>query len=364
VGVVISLKKLIESNRDQLLQSVMAVYRGALTAIGESAAKACPAVGVALQAKLASFEPVLCGDPTCAVVEETGQQVRTEIELWGEASAVFYQQRTNDVKEIMLVLAQTAEALGRRDERYQNQFRDFTCQLENIARLEDLTLVRKSLLRSAVTLRTCTETMAREGRESVVRLCREVDKYEVKLQEAQRLAATDPLTGLSNRLRVEQAIAARLAEDRSFSVILLDLNGLKQINDTHGHPAGDDALKQFGTELKSVFRTGDVVGRWGGYEFMVVVDGGESFAGTCMERIRTWAFGDYTLASPRGPLKIPMSASSGVATRRPGDTMENLVERADAAMYRDKQAGRTTPNRSDASTVPLGADGTSGRTSN
>lgn len=340
---VISLKKLIESNRDQLLQSVLTCYRSALTAFGESAAKACPAVGVALQAKLTALGNALCGDPTFNTVDEAGQQIQTGIEQWGEAAAAFYRQRTDDVKEIMLVLAQTAEALGQRDERYQNQFRDFTCQLENIARLEDLTLVRKSLLHSAATLRTCTETMAREGRESVVRLCRQVDQYEVKLQEAERLAGTDPLTGLSNRLRVEQAIAARLAGDRPFAVLLLDLNGFKQINDTHGHQAGDDALKQFGTELKSVFRSGDVVGRWGGDEFMVVVDGGESDATTCVERIRTWAFGDYTLASARGTFKVPMSAAVGVAARHPGDTTRHLVERADAAMYQNKQAGRITP---------------------
>lgn len=339
----ISLKKLIESNREQLLETALSVYHAAVQAMGASASRACPAVGPQLQEKLTQLTPFLTEEPSCAGLEAAGREIEAEISRWGDASATFYGQRTCEMKEIMLVLAKTAEGMGQRDQRIQAQLREFTGQLESIARLDDLTSVRKSLLRSAVTLRACTESMARESRESVSRLTKEVSQYEAKLQEAERLATTDKLTGLSNRLHAEQVLAERLASGKTFSVILLDLNGFKQINDTHGHHAGDDALRQFAAELKSVFRGGDVVGRWGGDEFLVILNAGTVDIEACVERIRTWAFGDYTLTTPQGPLKTTMSASVGIATRAAGDTATSLVERADAAMYREKQGRRGGP---------------------
>jgi len=101
-------------------------------------------------------------------------------------------------------------------------------------------------------------------------------------------------------------------------VMMFDLNGFKQVNDTHGHLAGDEVLKQFATELRGAFRPLDDVGRWGGDEFIVVLDCGLEEARGHVERVQKWVFGDYTVRGEGSPRKLPVDASVGVAAWREG----------------------------------------------
>ncbi len=334
----ISIKRLIESNTEENLQALLRAYRDALGAVGEAGMRTCPPAGAALRESLDNLQEHLAGELTPAVVESTGAGVREKIGVWGDSAAEHFNRQTGEVKEIMLVLARTAEALGRRDRQYGSQFREFTEQLRNVANLEDLNRMRASLLESAVALKGCVEKMALENQETVARLSQEVHKYEARLDAAERQASSDPLTGLENRRKVERSIERRLENGQTFTVILIDLNGFKQINDGYGHLAGDQVLKQFADELKSVFRVVDVVGRWGGDEFVVVLDATAAEAESYIERIRKWVFGNYSLGAKNGGRQVCVEGALGVAAGRPGDTLAALVGRADAAMYRDKHA--------------------------
>ena len=90
-------------------------------------------------------------------------------------------------------------------------------------------------------------------------------------------ALSDDLTGLANRRRCEEALAAEIARVRrfggSFAVVLGDLDGFKQLNDTHGHAAGDLVLREFGLLLKDTLRASDLAARWGGEEFVLLLTG-------------------------------------------------------------------------------------------
>ena len=123
---------------------------------------------------------------------------------------------------------------------------------------------------------------------------------------------------------------------QGFSVISLDLNGFKKLNDTYGHLAGDDLLKQFAAELRTVFRSHDVIGRVGGDEFIVLVDSDLSVASARLERIRRWVNGSYAIAGNPSAPKVKVTAAAGAAQWNPGESMRDILERADAAMYADK----------------------------
>ena len=335
----ISIKKLIERTGEDLFPATLDSYRSVLNAMGESGMQACPAVGSTLRQNLLQLQAALSAESTPAILQQTGRKVEAELTQWGCGAADYFRQRAGEVKEVMMILARTAELTGERDQRYSSQFQEFTGRLEAMADLHDLVLIRDSLVKSAIDLRACVTAMAEESQKSVARLREDVKGYQARLDDAERLAGQDPLTGLDNRRGVESSIEYRMGQKRAFSILLLDLNGFKQLNYTCGHQAADEVLKQFTAELKSVFRGGDVVGRWGGDEFIVVVNAGLQDASAHIERISRWVFGDYTIRVGDTSRKVEVSAAIGVAEWQAGDSLRTLLERADAAMYRDKRAG-------------------------
>jgi len=119
-------------------------------------------------------------------------------------------------------------------------------------------------------------------------------------------------------------------------MLLLDLNGFKQINDTHGHRVGDEVFKQFAGELKAAFRATDMVARWGGDEFVVILDCSIREARSHIERLAQWVFGEYTIRAGGKALKVHVDAAVGAAAWQPGKSTAALLERVDAAMYEQK----------------------------
>jgi diguanylate cyclase (GGDEF)-like protein len=348
---VISLKKYLDSDAGQpyisepdpseLLGAALKSYRSALLAMGKSGVRACPAVGSDLQQNLARLESRLSCDLTPSFVQETEEQVEEHLRQWGGHTEEYFKAKANDVKGLLIVLARTAESLGERDQRYANEFSQFTSRLQAIADLEDLTQVRASLVQRATELKTYVDQMEEDSHQSIAQLHAEVSNYETKLKAAEELALRDTLTGLANRRNVEERIEWRIVNQKTFCVVVLDLNRFKLVNDRYGHLAGDSLLKQFSQELKANLRGTDLVGRWSGDEFIAVLDCDLPTAKSQIARMRQWVFGEYTLQlSPTaGKAKVTVDAAVGVAQWKPGETIHSVIERADIAMYEEKRLG-------------------------
>ena len=158
-------------------------------------------------------------------------------------------------------------------------------------------------------------------------------------RELERLSVTDRLTNLFNRMKLDAEMSAEIQRaarfGRTFSVILLDIDHFKQVNDTHGHHTGDALLVEIAGILQRNTRETDVVGRWGGEEFMIVCpridrDGIEQTA----EKLR------LGIAEHEFPIVGTATASFGATLARPGESMNALVARADSALYAAKESGR------------------------
>ena len=121
-----------------------------------------------------------------------------------------------------------------------------------------------------------------------------------------------------------------------WSVIYLDLNGFKKINDTYGHQAGDDLLKQVGERLRLAFRSTDIVGRWGGDEFVALLDASFADAQAQVSRVVEQLSEDFVVSTAGTAQRLKISAAIGVVTRRPGETIATVLHRADAEMYQQK----------------------------
>jgi diguanylate cyclase (GGDEF)-like protein len=154
----------------------------------------------------------------------------------------------------------------------------------------------------------------------------------------QSAATTDALTGLKNRGAIMERLRTMLDDVmRAGSVCLLDLDHFKRVNDEMGHAAGDDCLRKVSEVALAAVRAGDVVGRIGGEEFLVVMPGAASDAAMMVaERVRM----AIQLSGLRHSDGAPVTASLGVASANVGDTPETLLARADGALYEAKRTGR------------------------
>lgn len=150
-------------------------------------------------------------------------------------------------------------------------------------------------------------------------------------------STTDSLTGAANRRRLEMHLEELAGKERPLSVIMMDMDHFKKVNDTYGHQAGDEVLKHFAAVARKSIRPGDLLARYGGEEFAVVCRAGLEQALEIAERIRK-AVQDAPAKTTAG--KINVTASFGVAEFREGDTPESVIKRADEALYRAKEAGR------------------------
>jgi diguanylate cyclase len=156
-----------------------------------------------------------------------------------------------------------------------------------------------------------------------------------RLRESNRLALTDDLTGLGNRRFLIERLDAAIARGNSFALLLIDLDGFKELNDTLGHHAGDDVLRQIGPRLARSVRGYDALARLGGDEFALVLEPGEEAAATAAgSRVRTALDRSFEVES----ISVHVDASVGIALFPVhGGTSNGLLRRADVAMYEAKR---------------------------
>jgi diguanylate cyclase (GGDEF)-like protein len=224
---------------------------------------------------------------------------------------------------------------------------------ETIHAVDDMTAVLAAVERFTVTLAEDPAAQSlnvplpgRTGRAlqaTLTRLREAVLGTEQERRMLQEVASHDGLTGLLNRRAAHASVGLELARARREGFALLamfiDLDGLKAINDTHGHRAGDEAIRLTAQALRDVARESDVVSRIGGDEFLVVgrAPVGVGDVQALIDRLQG-AVTSCRFVTRSGPVALSCSIGSSVSER--DDDVDSLVAKADAALYRAKQCGR------------------------
>ena len=162
-------------------------------------------------------------------------------------------------------------------------------------------------------------------------------------EELERLANFDSLTGLENRRailrRLEDQIKHASRYKEELSVIMLDIDHFKKVNDHYGHLTGDDVLEKVGTVVRQSIRDTDTAGRYGGEEFIIILPKTDlSTALYVAERIRE-AIEAAEMKAPEGDV-FTITVSQGLSSYEPGEDEQCLISRADGALYRAKESGR------------------------
>jgi two-component system, cell cycle response regulator len=181
------------------------------------------------------------------------------------------------------------------------------------------------------------ELIARIG--GAVRVKRLQDELRMRNEQLDRLSRIDGLTGIYNRRHLDEQLQElskpATRQEQPLAILMLDIDHFKQVNDSEGHPAGDQVLQEFARRLQAAVRGGNVVGRWGGEEFLVIAPQTNIDEAKILgERIRA-AIADQPVDVGHGCISITVSIGCAVGVK-PAE----LVAQADAALYRSKADGR------------------------
>lgn len=317
-------------------------YRSLLLAVGKCVARASPDLGGDLERNLCGLEAALQEDLSNSafsnLLAATHQEAGAELSRWADQASARYGTNEKELTEIIAAMAKAVESISIRDARYKLEVGDLTARLRSITTMSDLGLIRQAIVESASSLTACVERTAAAGKESLRRLTAEMDEYRSRLSNSEKLSSLDSLTGLANRRRFEEQLEVRIRAGNRFCLILIDLDGFKEVNDRLGHLAGDEVLKNVSAKLRAQFPSADLVARWGGDEFAVIINCSGTDAEARVGRIRRSPIGECRINTGKQSINVSVEASFGVVEWDGAETGPELLARADDRMYRGKQA--------------------------
>lgn len=243
---------------------------------------------------------------------------------------------TVELREVVRLLEETAGSLQRRSSHRESQFLDVATGLERAAQREDLRELRQQILAQIRRITSLVDEMRQENQQIIAELEREMTAYRRRLDEVEQAAQRDALTGLANRSSFERRAAEFIQADVPFTLLMIDLNHFKMVNDRHGHLAGDELLRLFAARLKRQLRADDMAARWGGDEFVVLLPCRLRDAMTRARFLEQALTGDYQFVLGGETLRLRVGVAMGLAEYREGEPLEAVLARADQALYQRK----------------------------
>jgi len=323
--------------------SGLAAYLSLLSSVIQCGARAVPGIGLDPDQKLSGLAaalsrgPRLAGPGLSSSLETANQVVRKHLSGWADRACERHQTNEHELGEMVAAMRNAVDSLTTHSALYKQEAGDVAVRLHSITAMDDLTEIRQAIVATARSLTACVARTAEEGRKALGQLNTELDSYRTRLSDSEKLSSLDPLTGLANRRSFEDRLAFRVRAACRFSLVLIDLNGFKDVNDRLGHLAGDEVIRSVGATLRLEFPSADLVARWGGDEFAVIVNCSEKDAQARVDRIRRAPIGECRVLKDGKPLTVSVNAAFGVVGWNGSETGAGLLARADSCMYRQKR---------------------------
>jgi len=282
------------------------------------------------------------GDDVLTLADQT-EHCRSEALSFADRERLYLAHRDSELRRIIEVLTEGMVAMSNGAATYHRKLLDTGARVEAATRLSDLVRMRSAItnevrvLRNSVTERQVEESKANASLRS------EIDCLRVKVEHARSEARVDALTQAANRASFDDELGRRceLASSgvEGFALLLADVDYFKAINDTHGHPVGDRVLHALVVFLRDRVRREDLIARWGGEEFAVILPGASlrSAHQKAKTMVRELSEREWIIDQAK---RLRFTMSIGVTAWRPGDEPNEMVGRADRALYNAKNKGR------------------------
>ena len=259
----------------------------------------------------------------------------------------FVKNREAELLDLIGLFRRTAAALVGDTSDFGDQLLATSEKISRMAQVEDVRELKRLLTAEAQTLRTAVEAKRHRDEEVYNKLSTRVEMLQSRLSKAEAEATIDPVTRVMNRGGFDRAIqraAATAGQSQApLTLVMVDIDHFKSVNDTHGHPIGDRVLLNTANWLVQAVRNTDVVARYGGEEFAVIMAGARM--GQVEERLtsalKALAADKFEYDTETGEKRtLRYTASVGVAELGAGETALDLIRRADDALYEAKNRGR------------------------
>lgn len=334
---IISLKASLDRAEYQhaLFQTSLKAYLEALTGVEQHVFRPCAGKIQGQPPSVAAARQRLVQEPD----EGAFAAARRDLDRALEATHNFISRElagTVELAEVVRLLESTAYSLQDRGSRHESEFLDVARGLKRAAEQDDLRDLRQQILTQVQLITSLVEDMRRENRQIIAELEREMHTYRRRLDEVERAAQRDTLTGLANRAWFERRAEEMIQAGVPFSVVLIDLNHFKRVNDVHGHLAGDELLRVFSGRLRHQIRADDMAARWGGDEFVVLLPAPLRDAMARARLMEQALAGDYQVSLGGESVRLRVGLAMGLAEHRAGEKLEDLLRRADQALYQSK----------------------------
>ncbi len=255
-------------------------------------------------------------------------------------------EREAEFRQIIDLMTEAMTGLDNENQDFYGSIRSQGERFEEITRLDDLKRIKNELVREVENMRAMVREKESLDQKRLDALSSQVEVLKKELNKARHTANTDGLTGVYNRKALDNYLRNMVEQSqitrKPFSILMMDLDDFKKLNDTYGHGVGDRMLMAFTQKCSASVRSGDFLARYGGEEFTLILPSASLRNGTkkAKELCRSIASSQYAADDSPNPDVLSITVSIGVGAYRKGDTAKSLLERADQCLYKAKADGK------------------------
>ncbi|MGR3219871.1 MAG: GGDEF domain-containing protein [Candidatus Anammoxibacter sp.] len=255
-------------------------------------------------------------------------------------------EKDTEFKSIISVLTEGITSINNENQEYNKGMLDHSAKLSEIGRIDNIKEIREGLKRGVDRIKDIVTGKIESDRKMLKTLSNEVSALKGNLKEAETQSSIDKLTGIYNRRAFDSHIK-KLVDNAKivwspFAVMMIDIDNFKLVNDTHGHLIGDKVIVAVVSVTKAILRKDDFLARFGGEEFVVVMDRSSLKDAIIRARAICTAVSklQFVVDKEKPEEKLKITVSIGVSSMQDDDTDLITIDRADKALYRAKRAGK------------------------
>lgn len=268
---------------------------------------------------------------------------KSEISDFIDRKKEYFFNKEFELKDIINLLSTGLSMVNSDNRRFNALIHEETLKLEEISELNDIRKIKEELRFKIADVKKAIQKKQTQDAEHLETLSSKVETLKIELEETKNASLTDGLTGAFNRLALDTKLIELIKENkRGFSLLMLDIDNFKLINDSYGHQVGDRVLVALVQKCQGLIREGDYFARYGGEEFMIVLPGTSLKYAVKKAKLlcQKIAETEYAVDEKNGTKPLSFTVSIGASSRQRGDTVESLTARTDKALYEAKHRGK------------------------